>query len=279
MRIDIWSDVVCPWCYIGKRRFEQALERFPHREQVEVVHRAFQLDPTFPKGETTPTVEMLGKKYGGGPAGARQMMARVEQVAAEVGLDYHLAETLSGNTLDAHRLLHLARARGVQDAVLERLYRAYFTEGRSLFDHKSLADLAADAGLDREEALRTLRSDAYADAAGADHYEARALGISGVPFFVVDGKYGISGAQPTELFAQALAQATPPGEHAPTSAVPTSAAASEAVPAAAASRLRLLTVGTTTGMPVVSPPGLSRSLYALPMSSQALRDWRGGTSE
>ncbi len=207
MRIDIWSDVVCPWCYIGKRRFEEALEQFPHRDQVEVVHRAFQLDPTFPKGETRPTVEVLGAKYGGGPSGARQMMERVEQVAAEVGLEYHLAGTLSGNTLDAHRLLHLARERGVQDAVLERLYRAYFTESRSVFDHQALADLAAEAGLDRDDALRALQSDAYAAAAAADIQEARALGISGVPFFVVDGKYGISGAQPTALFSQALTQA------------------------------------------------------------------------
>src|SRR5688572_4565403 len=127
IHVEIWSDVVCPWCYIGKRRFEAALESFPQREHVEIVHRSFELDPSLPAGQTQQTVEMLSRKYRMSAEQARDMMARVEQTAAEVGLDYHLAGTLSGNTVDAHRVVHLAKDRGIQDQVVERLFRAYFT--------------------------------------------------------------------------------------------------------------------------------------------------------
>src|SRR5687768_16081026 len=168
MRVEIWSDVVCPWCYIGKRRFEAALAAFPHKDQVEVVHRSFELDPSQPKGRTQNTVEMLAGKYGTSIEQARAMMSRVEQTAAEVGIEYHLADTLSGNTVDAHRVLHLARDRGMQDVAIERLFRAYFTEGQSLFDHNSLVRLAAEAGLDPTEVRQTLESDAYNDAVHQD---------------------------------------------------------------------------------------------------------------
>ena len=134
MRVDIWTDVICPWCYIGKRRFESALGRFPHREQVEVVHRSFQLDPHAPQGQTTPTREMLMERYGMSQAQADAMETQMEQRAAADGLEYHLAGTVSGNTTDAHRILHLGKAKGIQDAVLERLYRAHFTEQRSIFE-------------------------------------------------------------------------------------------------------------------------------------------------
>lgn len=207
MKVEIWSDVVCPWCYIGKRRFEAALAAFPHRDDVEVVHRSFQLDPTLPPGETIPTAALLARKYGGTEQDVKGMIARVERVAAEVGLEYHLHDTLSGSSFDAHRLLHLAKQHGKQDALLERLYRAYFTETQSLFDHESLARLAAEVGLDPAEVERTLRTDAYAGAVNADIAEASALGVTGVPFFVIDRRYGVSGAQPTQLFAQALTQA------------------------------------------------------------------------
>ena len=207
MKVEIWSDVVCPWCYIGKRRFEAALAAFPHKEDVQVVHRAFELDPTMPQGQTVNTVDMLARKYRMSPEQARGMMARVEQTAAEVGLDYHLAQTLSGNTVDAHRVIHLARTRGLQDAAIERLYRAYFTEGQSLFDRESLIRLAAEAGLDPTEVRHTLDSGAFEDEVRQDEAEAHQLGATGVPFFVIDERYGISGAQPTELFAQALEQA------------------------------------------------------------------------
>lgn len=207
MKVEIWSDVVCPWCYIGQRRFERALSQFAHRDDVEVVHRSFQLDPTAPADQTEPTPDRLARKYGTSVAQAKAMMQRVEQTAASDGLEYHLEGTLSGNTLDAHRVLHLAKECGLQHEALERFYRAYFTEGQSVFDTPSLVRLAAEAGLDPAEVQRVLDEGTYADEVQADGYEAMSLGVQGVPFFVVDGRYGISGAQPVELFAQALAQA------------------------------------------------------------------------
>jgi predicted DsbA family dithiol-disulfide isomerase len=204
MRIEIWSDVVCPWCYIGKRRFELALARFPHRDGVDVVYRSFQLDPSASAAGSEPVAEHLARKYGTTAEQATAMMSRVEGVAASVGLEYHLDRTLSGNTRDAHRVLHLARARGREGAVLERLFRAYFAEGQSLFDHPTLVRLGAEAGLDPAEAQAVLDGDAYAADVEADVDAALALGVQGVPFFVVDGRYGISGAQPEELFTRAL---------------------------------------------------------------------------
>src|SRR5690606_31453374 len=138
MRVEVWSDVVCPWCYIGKRRLESALEQFPHRDQVEVVWRSFQLDPSVPEGETHPTLPALAAKYGRTVEDMRPMMAQVEQVAAEEGLEYHLADGISGNTLLAHELLHLAAEHGLRNELKERLLRAYFVEGRSVFDVDSL---------------------------------------------------------------------------------------------------------------------------------------------
>jgi predicted DsbA family dithiol-disulfide isomerase len=207
MKVEIWSDVVCPWCYIGKRRFEKALAQFSHTDDVEVTYRAFELDPSQPKGRTENTAQMLARKYGMPVAQAKTMQTRVEQTAAGEGLEYHLDRTLSGNTVDAHRVLLLAKESGKQDAMVERFYRAYFTEGQSLFDHQSLVRLAVEAGLDAEEVRRVLATDAYADEVEADEREAHALGATGVPFFVVDGRYGVSGAQPSELFAQVLDRA------------------------------------------------------------------------
>jgi predicted DsbA family dithiol-disulfide isomerase len=207
LRVDVWSDVVCPWCYIGKRRLERALEGFPHRDAVEVVHRAFQLDPSAPRNRTQNTVEHLAEKYGTSVEQAKAMQRSVTQVAAGDGLEYHLDRTLSGNTFDAHRVLRLARASGREAEVLERLYRAYFTEGQSIFDAPSLVRLAAEAGLDAAEVGRVLAEGTYADEVEADRREAGRLGANGVPFFVVGGRYGISGAQPRELFEQVLQRA------------------------------------------------------------------------
>lgn len=207
MRVEIWSDVVCPWCYIGKRRFEQALDQFPHKEMVEVVHRSFQLDPHAPRDRTEDTAEMLAAKYGTSVEQARRMMAGVEQTAASSGLEFRLGQTQSGNTRDAHRVIHLAKSKGLQDAVVERFFRAYFTEGLSIIDHDSLVRLAAEAGLDPAEVVLVLASGDHAEAVEADIAEAHALGVNGVPFFVIDGRYAISGAQPTGMFAQALARA------------------------------------------------------------------------
>ena len=208
MRIDIWSDLVCPWCYLGKRRFETALAAFAHGDEVEVVHRSFQLDPSIPKGVELRTRDMLMRKYGMTEPQVIASQAHLEQLAAVEGLEYHLAESHTGNTMDAHRLVHLGREQGIQDAVIERLFRAHFTEHKSLFDHASLVALGIDAGLSGVEEL--LESDRYDDAVVADHREAHELGASGVPFFVVGGRYGVSGAQPVEVFSDALTQAWAP---------------------------------------------------------------------
>ncbi|HEX2294168.1 MAG TPA: DsbA family oxidoreductase [Actinomycetota bacterium] len=207
MKVEIWSDVVCPWCYIGKVRFELALASFPQRDRVEVVHRAFELDPTIPRGETRDVVAELAAKKGLAEEQVRRLMASVERVAAEDGLEYHLAAAPAGNTVDAHRLVCLAADRGRASEMVDRLYRAHFTELRSIFDVDSLVALAAEAGLDEDEARETLAGEAYTERVRGDEAVARSLGISGVPFFVIDGTYGISGAQPVEAFAAALEQA------------------------------------------------------------------------
>ena len=211
MRVDIWSDIVCPWCYIGKRRFERALAAFSRRQSVQVVLRSYQLEPDAPRGATSPRRERLKKKYGWSDAQADAMDARMVETAAAEGLEYHLDEGVTGNTFDAHQLLHLARERGVQDAVAERLFRAHFTERQSIFDRASLASLAADAGLDAAEARSALDEDRYAAAVQADVEEARALGANGVPFFVIANRYGVSGAQPAEFFVAALTRALDEG--------------------------------------------------------------------
>ena len=208
MEIHIWSDVVCPWCYLGKRRFERALATFDHRDAVRVAHRSFQLDPSKPRHETSNRRAMLKAKYHLSDGQVLEMDGKMERMAAAEGLPFHLTDAgTTGNTLDAHQLLHLAKDRAVQDVVLERLYRAYFTEQRSLFDRDSLVELGADAGLDPTEARQVLEHDSYVDAVTADVNEARSLGVSGVPFFVIAGRYGVSGAQSTDVFSEALARA------------------------------------------------------------------------
>jgi predicted DsbA family dithiol-disulfide isomerase len=207
MRVDIWSDLVCPWCYVGKRRFEKALARFDDRGQVQVVHRSFQLNPAAPRDLTSSRREMLMRKYRLSPEQVAEMDARMTQTAAGEGLDFNLEGTLTGNTFDAHQLVHLGQAHGRQDAVVERLFRAYFTEQRSLFDQASLVDLAVEAGLDRDEAAAALRDNRYADAVNADIDLARRLGATGVPLFVIDGRYGVSGAQAPDVFLDALQRA------------------------------------------------------------------------
>jgi predicted DsbA family dithiol-disulfide isomerase len=208
MDVHIWSDVVCPWCYLGKRRFEHALALFDHRDEIHVTHRSFQLDPSRPRHQTTNRHEMLKSKYQLSDQQVRDMDVRMEHLADVEGLEYHLSDAgLTGNTLDAHQLVQLGKARGIQDAVIERLYRAYFTEQRSVFDRDSLVALAGEAGLDRAEARDVLERDAYVEAVTADVLEARSLGVSGVPFFVLGGRYGVSGAQATEVFTEALTKA------------------------------------------------------------------------
>jgi predicted DsbA family dithiol-disulfide isomerase len=207
MKVEIWSDVVCPWCAIGKRRFETALDGFEHKDDVEIVWRSFELDPTAPREATGSATQRLADKYGVPLEQAEAMNARVTEQAAGEGLAFRMDCTRPGNTVDAHRLLHLAKDRGVQHAVKERLLRAYFEQGEPISDPATLARLGAEAGLDETEAKEVLRGDRYLAEVRQDQAEARELGITGVPFFVIDRKYGVSGAQPAELFGQALRQA------------------------------------------------------------------------
>lgn len=207
MKIDIWSDVVCPFCWIGKRHLEQALEGFPHREQVELVWHSFQLDPTAPAVSAETTPEHLARKYGMTLEQARASQQRLEQQAATVGLEYHLGTTLTGNTFDAHRLLHLAAAEADVDAVMERFMRGYFTENLPIGDHNVLVRLAVEAGLDEDRVREVLAGEEFAQAVRDDAEQARAYGARGVPFFVLGGVLGVSGAQPVELFERALREA------------------------------------------------------------------------
>jgi predicted DsbA family dithiol-disulfide isomerase len=207
MEVEIWSDVVCPWCYLGKRRFEQALSSFEHRDQVQVTYRSFELDPSAPPGVTSPTIEMLAQKYGMSAAQAEQAQRQMEERAAADGLTFRMSGLHSGSTRDAHRLLQLAKASGRQDQLMERLQRAYFTEQDSIFDHDSLTRLAVEAGLDRDDVAGVLASDQYADHVDTDEAMARALGATGVPLFVIDRRYGISGAQPAETITDVLERA------------------------------------------------------------------------
>jgi predicted DsbA family dithiol-disulfide isomerase len=207
--IDVWSDVVCPWCYVGKRRLEVALGRFAHRDAVTVRWHAFELDPSAPRVRD-PAVgyaDRLARKYGVGVREAQAMIQRMTDVAAGEGLDFHFERARPGNTFDAHRVIHLAGERGVQDAVKERLLRAYMTEGEAIGDAEVLARLAGDVGLDAAEVRRMLATDAYAAEVRADEEDAHALGIGGVPFFVLGGRYGVSGAQPADVLLGALDRA------------------------------------------------------------------------
>lgn len=207
MKVEIWSDVVCPWCYIGKRRFEAALGRFSHRDDVEVVWRSFELDPNAPARRTGDSAQRLADKYGMSRAQAVASQDRLTQMAAQEGLAFHFDRAQSGNTFDAHRLLHLAAERGVQDEVKERLFRAYFTEGEPIGDRETLIRLAAEVGLASAEAEAVLASNTYAEDVRAEEHEAAELGINGVPFFVVDRRYGVSGAQPADVLLQVLDRA------------------------------------------------------------------------
>jgi len=202
--VEIWSDVVCPWCYLGKRRFENALSRFEHRDDVEVVWRSFELDPNAGPSSDAPAAERLAAKYGMSAEEAKANHDRLTALAAADGLEYHLDRTRGGNTFDAHRLIQLGKARGIQDAVKERLMRGYFTETVAIDDRETLITLAAEAGLDADEARAVLASDDYADAVRSDEELARRIGINGVPFFVLGRRYGVSGAQEADVLLEAL---------------------------------------------------------------------------
>ena len=205
VRVDVWSDVMCPFCYLGEAHLQQAVERTG--QDVEVRYHSFQLMPGLPPETATSPAELLEQARGIPRAQAEAMNAQVTERAAEAGLEYHLDHAVATNTMSAHRLLHLAAERDRQHELAVRLFAAYFTEGRHVGDHEVLADLAAEVGLDRADALEALASGAYADAVAADVRQARELGVTGVPFFVFDEKYAISGAQPVGVFERALTTA------------------------------------------------------------------------
>ena len=202
MIIDVWSDVVCPWCFIGKRRLEKALATFEHRDDVVVRHRAFQLQPD--AIDVVPTSEHLAEKYRVSPEEVKQMQANVCAVADGEGLCYNLNETLSGNTFDAHRALAYAATVGKQNELLEAMYSAYFEKSLPLFSYEDICKVAETVGIQSKDLLAVLESDLFQEAVVKDRKVASELGATGVPFFVVDMKYGISGAQPLEVFLQTL---------------------------------------------------------------------------
>jgi len=207
MMIEVWSDVVCPWCAIGRSRLETALAGSPRAGSVEVVLRSFELDPSAPVGSSEPMVDVLASKYGVAPDEAARMMARTEDLAAAEGLEMHIEKTLHSNTVDAHRLLHLAlgtRGPELQLALNAALVDAHFRDGEDVGDHAVLRRVAVDTGLEVATVDDVLAGERYADAVAADVRQALAYGATGVPFFVVDRKYGMSGAQPVEVFAQVL---------------------------------------------------------------------------
>jgi predicted DsbA family dithiol-disulfide isomerase len=191
---------VCPWCYVGKRRFEKALAAFDHRDEVEVIWRSFELDPNAPPEREHSGAEHLAAKYGMSVEQAERSNAQMTELAASEGLEYHLDRTRGGNSFDAHRLIHLAKDHGQQDRMMERLMRAYFTEGEPIGDAETLVRIALEMGVDP----RGLANGAYGDAVREDEQLARRIGIQGVPFFVLGRRYGVSGAQPAELLLQAL---------------------------------------------------------------------------
>lgn len=204
MKIEVWSDIMCPWCYIGKRRFEEVLAQFPEGSQLEIEWKSFQLNPEL---ETDPSVkvhEYLSQKFGVDTDQAKQMNRQVTEVAAGAGLDYQLDRAVLANTFNAHRLLHYAKTQGKQNEAKERLLRAYFTEGKNVDDLSVLTALAKEVGLDEQEVTKVLESNTYSDDVRGDIRESRQLGVRGVPFFVFDRKYGVSGAQQTQVFLQTL---------------------------------------------------------------------------
>jgi predicted DsbA family dithiol-disulfide isomerase len=204
MHIEIWSDIACPWCYVGKRRFEAALAAFEHRDEVQVTWRSFELDPDAPAERPGERAAHLAAKYGSSVEQARAMEDNMTAVAAGEGLEFRFDIARDGNTFDAHRLLHLAAAHGLQDTLEERLMRAYLGEGELISDHAALERLAVEVGLPADEVRDVLATDGYAAEVREDQRTGRSLGINAVPFFVIDRALGASGAQPPEVLGGLL---------------------------------------------------------------------------
>ncbi|MBE9667740.1 DsbA family oxidoreductase [Mucilaginibacter boryungensis] len=207
MKVEIWSDVMCPFCYIGKRRFEEALAQFPNADKVEITWKSFQLNPDQVTDPTISIHQYLADIKGWQLDYAKQLNQQVSDMAQSVGLHYDFDRAVVANSFDAHRLVQLAKKHNLGDAAEEALFKAYFTEGKNIADNNTLIALGTSIGLDADELKQVLNTDAYADAVKHDIEEAQQLGIRGVPFFVMNDKYAVSGAQPTEVFLQTLEKA------------------------------------------------------------------------
>ncbi|MEO7233857.1 MAG: DsbA family oxidoreductase [Lapillicoccus sp.] len=212
--VDVWADVVCPWCYIAKTRLRRAIDGWDRPHDVLVRHRAFELDPGMPRGGRGPVAAYLGERYGGGDAAGLAMTDRSTQVAADDGLQLDMGRARTANTYDAHRLIALAREMGgpgLEDAALERMFSAHFSEGLALDDHDTLLRCAAEAGMDERRVASVLADDTYGDVVRADEKAARELGASGVPFAVANDRVSVSGAQSVEVLHELLRAAAEPG--------------------------------------------------------------------
>lgn len=204
MKIEVWSDIVCPFCYMGKTKLDKALADFPHKDDVEVEFKSYQLDPDTPLYDGQDFYESMGVKFGGAEK-SKQMMAGIAEQAKSEGLEFNFDTMKATNTFDAHRITKFAKAHGKDNEISEKLFYANFTESKDIGDHEVLADIAADVGLDRDEALAALKDKTkYADEVKADIQQAGKIGVTGVPYFIINQKYAISGAQPVEAFAGAL---------------------------------------------------------------------------
>lgn len=210
MTVEIWSDVMCPFCYIGKRRFEAALAKYEHRDQVQIVWRSFQLDPSLETDPEKSVSQSLAEKKGWTLAQTTQRMQHVVDMAQTVGLTFNFDRAVVANSFDAHRFAHFAKAHGKQHEAEEQLFEAYFVAGQNTASHETLAEMGASIGLDPADILTMLKRDDYAKDVLEDIQEARQLGISGVPFFVFNRQYAISGAQDERLFLETLQQADQP---------------------------------------------------------------------
>lgn len=207
MTVEVWADVVCPWCRLGKAYLEQAIAQFEHAESIDVVWRSFELDPNAPASRPESLNEHLSRKLGRSPEQVDELQEMIRQRGADVGIDFRFDQAKTGNTFDAHRLLHLAKDAGRQGELSDAFYQAYFTDGEPIGDPATLARIAVEAGLDADAVESVLASDRYADAVRADEAEAQALQVSGVPFFVFGRRVAAGGAQPPEVLLSGLEQA------------------------------------------------------------------------
>jgi len=207
MQVEIWSDVMCPFCYIGKRHFETALEKFADNKEVEITWKSFQLDPSLPEKEELDHKQYLVERKGLPKDQVQSLLDHVTQSAQQAGLDYRFDKVVTVNSFNAHRMIQMAKTKGLGDAAEERFFKAYFTEGRDIADKNTLIELGQEIGLTEAEVTGALTDEVYAGKVNRDIYEAQQIGVRGVPFFVFDRKYAVSGAQPSEAFTQTLDKA------------------------------------------------------------------------